>query len=44
MEVFSNFNGADISCFGATDGMARVLVNGGAGNYNYAWSNVISET
>lgn len=37
--VTSNFNGADISCFGATDGAATVTVTGGSGAANYAWSN-----
>ena len=37
--VSSNYNGTDISCFGATDGAASVSVSGGAGTYSYQWSN-----
>lgn len=38
--VYSNYNGANISCIGATDGSARVLVSGGSGSgYTYQWSN-----
>ncbi len=29
----------DITCFGNSDGTARVLVAGGSGNYIYQWSN-----
>jgi gliding motility-associated-like protein len=36
--VFSNYNGADISCFGANDGSARVTASGGTGALSYAWS------
>ena len=28
-----------ISCFGEQDGIARVVVSGGSGNYSYQWSN-----
>lgn len=36
--VYSNYNGADISCFGANDGAARVTASGGTGAFSYAWS------
>jgi gliding motility-associated-like protein len=36
--VYSNYNGADISCFGADDGSARVNATGGTGAYTYIWS------
>jgi gliding motility-associated-like protein len=38
--VFSNYNGADVTCPNAADGIARVLVSGGAGGYSYVWSTV----
>jgi SprB repeat/CHU_C Type IX secretion signal domain len=31
--------GTDISCFGANDGMAQAVVNGGVRDYMYTWSN-----
>ncbi|MCP4442383.1 MAG: PKD domain-containing protein [Aureispira sp.] len=38
--VYSNYNGANVSCIGAADGRARVLVSGGSGSgYTYQWSN-----
>lgn len=36
--VYSNYNGADISCFGANDGSARVTASGGTGAFSYSWS------
>ncbi|MES2555472.1 MAG: T9SS type A sorting domain-containing protein [Bacteroidota bacterium] len=36
--VTSNYNGAQISCFGAADGVIAVTPSGGAGGYNYDWS------
>ena len=36
--VTSNYNGADISCQGATDGSAQATANGGFGDYDYLWS------
>ncbi len=36
--VYSNYNGADISCFGASDGSARVTASGGTGAFAYQWS------
>jgi len=33
----SNFNGRDISCFGAADGKADAVVSGGTGSYSYNW-------
>ncbi|CAN5177805.1 hypothetical protein BH09BAC1_BH09BAC1_01180 [soil metagenome] len=35
--VYSNYNGADISCFGANDGAARVTATGGTGTLTYQW-------
>lgn len=37
--VTSNYNGAQISCFGATDGSLLTAVSGGTGPYSYLWSN-----
>lgn len=36
--VYSNYNGADISCAGASDGSARVTAAGGTGAFSYVWS------
>lgn len=38
--VTSNYNGAEVSCHGAADGVATVTANGGtvSGNYIYTWS------
>lgn len=35
--VTSDFNGADISCFGQCDGVANVTVTGGTTPYSYSW-------
>ena len=35
----SNFNGVNVSCFGAKDGSIDLTVVGGLGPYNYSWSN-----
>lgn len=35
--VVSNFNGQDISCFGASDGLASSLPTGGTLPYTYLW-------
>lgn len=35
--VISNYNGFDISCFGACDGSAEVNPSGGTAPYTYAW-------
>ncbi|BDS14738.1 T9SS type A sorting domain-containing protein [Aureispira anguillae] len=37
--VSSNYNGVDISCYGAADGTATVTVNNGLAPYSYLWSN-----
>ncbi len=37
--VTSNYNGEDISCFGASDGSVLVNPNGGTGSISYYWSN-----
>jgi len=34
-----SFNASEISCFGANDGMINTLITGGAGGYQYLWSN-----
>jgi large repetitive protein len=36
--VTSNYNGQNISCFGATNGSVSSTPTGGAGNYTYTWS------
>ena len=36
--ITSDFNGYDVSCFGADDGSVRVLANGGTPGYEYAWN------
>jgi gliding motility-associated-like protein len=38
-QVTSNYNGQDISCFGASDGAISVTGNGGAPAYTYDWTN-----
>jgi len=38
-QVQSNYNGADVSCTGATDGSADVTSTGGTPSYTYLWSN-----
>jgi gliding motility-associated-like protein len=35
--VISDFNGYDISCFGANDGIASASATGGTGVYTYQW-------
>ena len=37
--ITSNYNGQNISCFGASDGSANVLISGGVSPYNIQWSN-----
>jgi len=37
--VTSNYNGSDITCFGACDGTAQVIGTGGTGGFLYQWSN-----
>ena len=38
-EVISNYNGTDISCAGANDGRAQVLISGSVAPYSINWSN-----
>lgn len=40
--ILSDYNGENISCFGASDGSIGTTVSGGAGGYSYAWSNAVS--
>jgi gliding motility-associated-like protein len=37
--VTSNYNGQDISCFGASDGSITVTASGGVPAYTYNWTN-----
>ena len=37
VNVTSNYNGEDISCFGASDGRAQAVAGGGTGVYFYSW-------
>ncbi len=37
VNVISDFNGRDISCYGASDGRAEAVVTGGTGSYTYTW-------
>ncbi|MDN3690377.1 PKD domain-containing protein [Cyclobacterium jeungdonense] len=34
----SDYNGFNISCFGAGDGFIELLVTGGSGNYDFSWT------
>jgi hypothetical protein len=36
--VTSNYNGFNISVFGASDGFINMTTTGGSGNYNFSWS------
>ncbi len=36
--ITSNYNGEDVSCFGATDGELTANPNGGVSPYQYAWN------
>ena len=37
VNIISNYNGRNISCFGASDGRAEAVVTGGTGTYSYIW-------
>lgn len=39
VQIISNYNGNDISCFGRNDGRVQVSAIGGTAPYNYSWSN-----
>ena len=39
VNVASNYNGEDISCFGASDGAINLTVNGATPGYTYSWTN-----
>jgi gliding motility-associated-like protein len=38
VSITSDYNGAQLSCHDASDGIAEVTTTGGAGSYNYNWS------
>ncbi|MCP4441216.1 MAG: hypothetical protein GY810_20110, partial [Aureispira sp.] len=38
VSVTSNYNGENVSCFGAADGEATAVANGGTGIITYAWN------
>ena len=38
-EVFSDYNGFGVSCYGGADGFIDLSVSGGTGLYSYEWSN-----
>ena len=38
ISVLSNYNGWDISCFGAADGMIDFFITGGTPGYTFQWS------
>jgi gliding motility-associated-like protein len=38
LSVISNYNGQNISCFGASDGMTSALASDGTGPFTYTWS------
>ncbi|OFY85201.1 MAG: hypothetical protein A3F72_05330 [Bacteroidetes bacterium RIFCSPLOWO2_12_FULL_35_15] len=42
--VISNYNGQNISCNGANDGIANVIVSGGTAPFSYTWSTVPVQT
>jgi gliding motility-associated-like protein len=42
--VTSNYNGFDVSCFGAADGSATVTVSGGVPGYLYQWYDTLNQT
>lgn len=42
--IVSNFNGEQISCFGACDGVARVIPAGGTPPYTYLWNDPSLQT
>lgn len=41
--VASHYNGQDITCYGAHDGRARVLVSGGTPGYTYRWNDPLHQ-
>ncbi len=36
--TISTFNGSEVSCAGASDGMIDIIATGGAGGFTFAWS------
>lgn len=42
--VTSNYNGQNVSCFGALDANAVVTASGGTSPYSYSWTSVPSQT
>ncbi len=44
LSITSNYNGADVSCNGASDGSARVDVTGGNPPYSFVWGTALPVT
>lgn len=44
ISVTSNFNGFDVSCFGASDGEATVVPFGGVPGYTFSWNDSLNQT
>ncbi|MGD9992154.1 MAG: SprB repeat-containing protein, partial [Salinivirgaceae bacterium] len=40
----SNFNGANVSCYGGSNGWVEIAGNGGTAPYNYLWSDANNQT
>ena len=38
LDIVSNHNGLEISCFGSSDGAVMATAEGGTGNFTFAWS------
>lgn len=43
-QITSDYNGQNISCFGAADGSASVTTSGGTTPYAYAWNSIPTQT
>jgi gliding motility-associated-like protein len=42
--VISNYNGQQLTCYGASNGSASVTVSNGTGPYTYSWSTIPTQT